>query len=54
MNSSFFIIGPGIAAAHSLGEIDMRAIAPTLARILGVRLPAAEVKPLSLACPDKN
>jgi predicted AlkP superfamily pyrophosphatase or phosphodiesterase len=46
MNSSFFIFGPGIPAAHSLGSIDMRAIAPTLARFLGVRLPAAEAAPV--------
>ena len=44
MNSSFFIVGPGIAGARSLGRIDMRDIAPTLARILGVTLPAAEGK----------
>lgn len=42
MNASFFIAGPGIPAAHSLGEIDMRDIAPTLAAILGARLPSAE------------
>jgi predicted AlkP superfamily pyrophosphatase or phosphodiesterase len=46
MNSSFFLIGPGIPAAHSLGPIDMRAIAPTLAQFLGVTLPSAEVAPL--------
>ena len=46
MNSSFFIYGPGIPAAHSLGAIDMRAIAPTLAQFLGVSLPAAEAAPL--------
>jgi predicted AlkP superfamily pyrophosphatase or phosphodiesterase len=46
MNSSFFLIGPGIPAAHSLGPIDMRAIAPTLAQFLGVSLPAAESAPL--------
>ncbi len=44
MNASFFILGPGIPTAHSLGAIDMRAIAPTLAQILGVPLPAAEVR----------
>jgi len=44
MNASFLILGPGIPAAHSLGLIDMRAIAPTLARILGLRLPSAEAK----------
>ncbi len=43
MRSSFFILGPGWPT-HSVGEIDMRAIAPTLAGILGVPLPAAEVR----------
>jgi hypothetical protein len=46
MNASFFLIGPGIPAAHSLGAIDMRAIAPTLAQFLAVTLPAAEAAPL--------
>ncbi len=46
MNASFFILGPSIPAAHSLGAIDMRAIAPTLAQILGVQLSAAEAKPV--------
>jgi predicted AlkP superfamily pyrophosphatase or phosphodiesterase len=41
MNSSFFLLGPRWVA-HSLGQIDMRSIAPTLASILGVSLPAAE------------
>jgi predicted AlkP superfamily pyrophosphatase or phosphodiesterase len=44
MNSSFFIVGPGVPKAHSVGAIDMRSIAPTLAQILGVALPAAEAK----------
>jgi predicted AlkP superfamily pyrophosphatase or phosphodiesterase len=46
MNASFFIVGPGIPAGRSLGEIDMRSIAPTLARLLGVNLPGAEGKDL--------
>ena len=46
MNASFFVLGPGIPAAHSLGAIDMRAIAPTLAQILGVQLGAAEATPV--------
>jgi hypothetical protein len=46
MKASFFIFGPGIPAARSLGAIDMRAIAPTLAKILGVRLGAAEARPV--------
>jgi hypothetical protein len=34
-----------------LGEIDMRRIAPTLARILGLSLPDAELAPLALEQP---
>ncbi len=49
MNSSFFLFGPGIPAARSLGPIDMRSIAPTLARLLHVDLPDAELPALSLA-----
>ena len=48
MNASFFILGPGIPAARSLGAIDMRSIAPTLAQFLGVTLPGAELPPLDL------
>jgi predicted AlkP superfamily pyrophosphatase or phosphodiesterase len=46
MNSSFFIAGPDIPAGRSLGAIDMRSIAPTLAQVLGVPLPTAEAKPV--------
>lgn len=42
MQSSFFIAGPGIPSGRSLGEIDMRDIAPTLAGLLGVALHDAE------------
>jgi predicted AlkP superfamily pyrophosphatase or phosphodiesterase len=42
MDSSFFIAGQGIAANRDLSRIDMRDIAPTLAALLGVRLPDAE------------
>lgn len=48
MNSSFFIAGPGVAAGRDLGQIDMRDIAPTLAALLGVPLPSAEGRRLSL------
>jgi predicted AlkP superfamily pyrophosphatase or phosphodiesterase len=51
MDSAFFLIAPGIPAAHSLGAIDMRAIAPTLAQFLGVTLPAAEAPPLLSTAP---
>jgi hypothetical protein len=42
MNATFLIAGPGVPRGRSLGEIDMRDIAPTLAGILGVRLREAE------------
>jgi len=48
MNASFFAVGAGVKAGKSLGVIDMRAIAPTLARYLGVTLPAAEQEALEL------
>ena len=48
MRSTFLISGPGIAKARDLGEVDMRAIAPTLARAMGATLPAAEKPPLNV------
>lgn len=46
MDSSFFIAGVGIQAGKNLGRIDMRDIAPTLAGLLGVKLPMAEGRDL--------
>jgi predicted AlkP superfamily pyrophosphatase or phosphodiesterase len=46
MHSTFIIAGDKLAKKGSLGEIDMRDIAPTLAKIMDVSLPAAEGKPL--------
>ena len=43
MRSSFMIMGAGIEKGRNLGEIDMRAIAPTLAKSMGLTLPDAEV-----------
>ena len=48
MLSSFFLVGPTVAQGKSLGEIDMRQIAPTLAQIMRVKLPDAEMKPLNV------
>jgi predicted AlkP superfamily pyrophosphatase or phosphodiesterase len=42
MESSFFVVGAGVPAGQSLGAIDMRDIAPTLAAKLGVALPRAQ------------
>jgi len=49
MRSTFLIAGPGIAKARDLGEIDMRAIAPTLAKVMGASLPDAEKPALPVA-----
>lgn len=43
MRASFIIAGPGIPQGRDLGLIDQRAVAPTLAKLLGVQLPAAEL-----------
>lgn len=48
MHASFFIKGQGIAAGRDLGVIDMRQIAPTFAALLGVELPTARAKTLSV------
>lgn len=45
MRATFMIAGPGIKP-KKLGEIDMRDIAPTLAKILDVPLEKADGKPL--------
>lgn len=46
MRSVFFVAGPGITVGKSLGEIDMRDIAPTIAHLLGITLSSAEGKTL--------
>jgi predicted AlkP superfamily pyrophosphatase or phosphodiesterase len=44
LRASFFLIGPGVPAGRSLGVIDMRDVAPTLARLAGLSLPSADGK----------
>jgi hypothetical protein len=48
MHSSFFLVAPSVTGGRSLGEIDMRRIAPTLATLMGASLPDAELEPLPL------
>jgi predicted AlkP superfamily pyrophosphatase or phosphodiesterase len=43
MRSTLIVAGPGIAKGKDLGVVDMRAIAPSIARRLGASLPSAEV-----------
>jgi hypothetical protein len=49
MRASFFALGHGIAAKRDLGVVDMRQIAPTVARLIGVDLPAAKQPALDVA-----
>jgi predicted AlkP superfamily pyrophosphatase or phosphodiesterase len=46
MRASFIMAGPGVPKSGSLGEIDQRDIAPTVAKVLHVQLPSADGKPL--------
>jgi predicted AlkP superfamily pyrophosphatase or phosphodiesterase len=49
MRASFFIMGKSIAAGRNLGLVDMRQVAPTIAGLLGVRLPTAKATPLPIS-----
>lgn len=48
MHSAFIIVGEGIKANASLGTIDIRQIAPTLATLLNVPFSQAQAAPLEL------
>ena len=44
LRASFFLVGPGVPAGRSLGMIDMRDVAPTLAHEVGLSMPSADGK----------
>ena len=46
LRSSFFVVGPGVPAGKKFDLIDMRDIAPTLAKLAGLSLPTADGKNL--------
>ena len=46
MHATLILNGPGLPAHRDLGEVDMRDIAPTLAKVMHVPLPSADGKPL--------
>jgi predicted AlkP superfamily pyrophosphatase or phosphodiesterase len=46
LRAAFFVVGPGIPVGKNLGVIDMRDVAPTLAKKAGLALPSAEGKAL--------
>lgn len=49
LRSTFMVMGTGVAHGKDLGVIDMRQIAPTVAKMLGVTLPAAKAPVVALA-----
>ena len=51
--ATFLISGDNIRAGHDLGTIDMRSIAPTLARVMGLSFPSAEVPAQEIFYADK-
>src|SRR5258705_709154 len=42
LRAAFFLVGPGVPAGKNLGLIDMRDVAPTLAKEVGLALPTAD------------
>jgi predicted AlkP superfamily pyrophosphatase or phosphodiesterase len=48
LRAFFLIAGPEIRKGANVGDIDMRSIAPTLAKVLGVALPAAALPALNI------
>jgi predicted AlkP superfamily pyrophosphatase or phosphodiesterase len=46
LRASFFLLGPAVPAGRSLGLIDIRDVAPTLAHLAGLSFPSAEGKNL--------
>ncbi|QJR05185.1 alkaline phosphatase family protein [Sphingobium yanoikuyae] len=48
LRATFMAMGPGVKPGKDLGLIDMRAIAPTLAKAMGASLPNAEAAPIDL------
>jgi hypothetical protein len=46
MRSAFFVMGPGVQPGRNLGDIDMKDIAPSLGRLIGLELRKAEGLPL--------
>lgn len=53
LRATFMIMGQGLPNGRALGEIDMRAIAPTLASLIGVPLGGAEQPPLATIAPPR-
>jgi predicted AlkP superfamily pyrophosphatase or phosphodiesterase len=52
LRSTFMVLGAGVAKGRNLGVIDMRQIAPSVARMLNVELPDAKLKPVHYELQD--
>jgi len=48
LEATFMVMGGNVAKGKDLGRIDMRAIAPTLAKLMGGALPDADAAPIDL------
>src|SRR5206468_9852452 len=44
LRAAFFLVGPGVPPGRALGLSDMRDVAPTLARRVGLPLPTGDGK----------
>lgn len=49
LRAFFLISGRGFREGANVGDIDMRSIAPTLAKVLNLSFPSAELKPLAVS-----
>jgi predicted AlkP superfamily pyrophosphatase or phosphodiesterase len=54
MDSTFILSGPGIRTGYDLARIDMRGIAPTLAKVMGLTFPSAEAPALDVFATDAH
>ena len=54
MGATFILAGAGIPPGRNLGAIDMRRIAPTLAKLMGVPFPSADLPALELPLPTSD
>lgn len=48
LRATFMVMGKGVARGKDMGLIDMRAIAPTLAKVMGASLPDADAAAINL------
>jgi predicted AlkP superfamily pyrophosphatase or phosphodiesterase len=46
LQASFLVVAPDVRKGVDLGPIDMRSFAPTIAKLLGVEFPGADLPPL--------